>query len=131
MAQSTGRYESHVPDDSVTISRIRKEIINQTLLFKGSDIVPIPCHPDGSSIAYALKKNNELIPLLRFVDKADLINSFSDKISFEQDKKFVSDVLKAQSQSCCCSPHSEGCNPVNPKVSSKCFSGLIDILGML
>lgn len=123
VAQSTWRNENKLATDWITISRIRNEIIKQTWVFKESDIVPIPCHPDGSSIAYALKKNWELTPLIRFVEKEDLINSFSNKISFEQDKKFISEVLKIQNSSCCSGP--------NNKVSSNCFWWLIEILAIL
>ena len=39
----------------LTLSEVRRRILNQTSYFKPEDLIPVPCHPDSLAMGYALK----------------------------------------------------------------------------
>ena len=53
VAGRTEGFDSAV--DRLTVSEVRRAIIEQHPLFKEEDVIPVPCHPDCLAMAYALK----------------------------------------------------------------------------
>ena len=51
--------------DRITLTEVRRRILGQTSLFRPEDIIPVPCHPDSLAMAYALKSDSGLMPLMR------------------------------------------------------------------
>src|SRR5207237_7820410 len=51
--QHAGRADNFDPArDRLTLGEIRQHILKQSPLFKPSDVIPVPCHPDCLALAY-------------------------------------------------------------------------------
>ncbi len=71
--------------DRLTLTEIRRGILEQSDLFAPEDIIPVPCHPDSIAMAYALKLENKLIPLTGMVDPEVLIEGGRNTIAYERE----------------------------------------------
>jgi len=90
----SGRLENFDPATGrLTNSEIRQKIIEQSGLFTSADLIPVPCNPDALVMAYALKVNNEVIPLTRLIDPSVLLNNSRNTIVYEQDRELHRHVL--------------------------------------
>ena len=88
--QAAGRLERYqggydVVRDRLTLTEVRRMILEQCDLFAPEDIIPVPCHADSLAMAYALKLNGKLIPLTGMVDPALLIEGGRNTITYEYD----------------------------------------------
>lgn len=84
--QDAGRVEDYDPKlNRLTVSEIRRRIAEQSTVFNPADIVPVPCNPDTLAMGYALKLNDAVVPLTRFVDPKILLQGDASTISFEHD----------------------------------------------
>lgn len=84
--QAAGRLDNFNPArDRLTLTEIRRKILEQTSLFRSEDIIPVPCHPDSLAMAYALKLNGQVIPLAGMLDPKILIEGGRNTIVFEND----------------------------------------------
>ncbi len=84
--QHAGRAEGYDPGtDRLTLTEVRRKILEQTTAFKPDDILPVPCHPDSIAMAYALKTRDGLLPLTGMVPEDTLINGARNTITFEHD----------------------------------------------
>ena len=94
--QDAGRAEGYDARlHRLTVSEIRRRIVEQTGLFTPEDVVPVPCNPDTLAMAYALRKpGGGLVPLTRFVDPATLLAGDRSTISFERDLDLRSQLFK-------------------------------------
>ena len=46
--QSAGRVEGFDPArDRLTLTEVRRRLLEQTSLFRAEDVIPVPCHPDS------------------------------------------------------------------------------------
>jgi len=91
----SGRLEKFNPaTDRLTTSEVRREIVEQTNIFKLNDLVPVPCNPDSLIMAYALKYKNKVEPLTGLVDPETLLNNSKNTIVFEKDKDMQKHVLR-------------------------------------
>ncbi len=90
----SGRLEGFTPETGrLTNTEIRQEIINQSGLFTGSDLIPVPCNPDALVMAYALKLGDEVVPLTRLIDPEILLTKSRNTIVYEQDRALHEHVL--------------------------------------
>ena len=39
----------------LTLTEVRRKILEQTSVFRPEDVLPVPCHPDSLAMAYALE----------------------------------------------------------------------------
>lgn len=86
--QVAGRTEGFNPaTDRYTLTEVRQAIIDQTNLFTAADIIPVPCNPDALAMGYALKIENEVIPLTRYLNPQDLLDNSKNTIIYEQDER--------------------------------------------
>jgi 7,8-dihydro-6-hydroxymethylpterin dimethyltransferase len=93
--QAAGRLQGFNPArDRITLTEVRRRILEQTSLFRAEDIIPVPCHPDSLAMAYALKMNGKLTPLTGLIEPQVLINGGRNTIVFESDEKLKSAVFK-------------------------------------
>jgi hypothetical protein len=84
--QAAGRLGRFDPaTDRLTLTGIRRRILEQTRVFRPEDVIPVPCHPDSLAMAYALKIDGKVIPLTGMVDPQVLINGGRNTIVFETD----------------------------------------------
>src|SRR5580658_2931935 len=73
--QAAGRLGGFDPaTDRLTLTGIRRRILEQTRVFRPEDVIPVPCHPDSLAMAYALKIDGKVIPLTGLIDPQILIN---------------------------------------------------------
>ena len=76
--QAAGRLDGFDPaTDRLTLTEVRRKILEQTSVFRPEDIIPVPCHPDSLAMAYALKVDGQVIPLTGMIDPEVLINGGS------------------------------------------------------
>jgi uncharacterized radical SAM superfamily Fe-S cluster-containing enzyme len=93
--QAAGRIENYDPArDRLTLTEVRRRILEQTTVFKPEDIIPVPCHPDALAMAYALKLGDRVIPLTGLIDPQILINGRRNTIVFEQDDEVREQIFK-------------------------------------
>ncbi len=84
--QHAGRVDKFDPaTDRLTLTEVRRKILEQCSHFLPEDVIPVPCHPDALAMAYALKLDGRVVPLTRFVDPDTLINAARNTIVYEED----------------------------------------------
>lgn len=94
--QIAGRNEQFDPStDRITLTEVRRNILQQTNIFTTNDLVPVPCNPDALVMGYALKLNNQVIPLTRYIDPAILLdNTKRNTIVYEQDAELKDQLVQ-------------------------------------
>jgi len=93
--QVAGRSENFDPaTDRITMTDVRKKILEQTNVFEPNDLIPVPCNPDALVMGYALKLNGKVFPMTRYVDPAHLLNNSRNTIIYEQDHALHEQMLK-------------------------------------
>lgn len=84
--QHAGRTENYDPArDRLTLTEVRRGILEQSTLFRPEDLIPVPCHPDALAMAYALKLNDQIVPLTGLVPPEVLIEGGRNSIVLEKD----------------------------------------------
>jgi len=93
--QDAGRLEDFDPaTDRLTLTEVRRKILEQTKVFKPEDIIPVPCHPDSLAMAYALKLNGKITPLTSMIPPEVLINAGRNTILYEQEEAIRQNLFK-------------------------------------
>jgi uncharacterized radical SAM superfamily Fe-S cluster-containing enzyme len=83
--QVAGRVEDYDPArDRLTLTEVRRRIIEQTDVFGEADVIPVPCHPDCLAMAYALKVDGKVTPLTGLIPKEVLLQSEGSTIIYEK-----------------------------------------------
>jgi len=84
--QEAGRLDGFNPaTDRLTLTEVRRKILEQTAVFRAEDVIPVPCHPDSLAMAYALKLNGKVTPLTSLIPPEVLINGAGNTILYEQE----------------------------------------------
>jgi len=84
--QDAGRLENFDPaTDRLTLTEVRRKILEQTKVFRPEDVIPVPCHPDSLAMAYALKLGGKVTSLTSMIPPDILINGASNTILYEQE----------------------------------------------
>ena len=116
--QAAGRLENYDPaTNRLTLTEVRRRILEQTSTFASDDLIPVPCNPDCLAMAYALKLDGVVVPLTRFVAPETLVAKGRNTIVVERDEQLRAHVFELfatnhspQSQACslsdllCCLP---------------------------
>lgn len=85
--QIAGRLENfNLATDRMTLTEVRRKILEQTPIFNEDDLIPVPCNPDALVMGYALKLEEEVFPLTRYINPEDLLNNSKNTIVYEQDE---------------------------------------------
>jgi hypothetical protein len=93
--QQAGRLEHFDPaTDRLTVSEVRRRILEQFPVFKPADVMPVPCHPDSLGMAYALRMEGGLVPLTGMIDPQVLIDGSRNTIVYEQDANLHQQLFK-------------------------------------
>jgi uncharacterized radical SAM superfamily Fe-S cluster-containing enzyme len=93
--QAAGRLEQYDPaTDRLTLTEVRRRILEQTAVFKPQDIIPVPCHPDSLAMAYALKLGDQVVPLTSLIDSQVLIDGRRNTIVYEYDDDVRDHIFK-------------------------------------
>jgi 7,8-dihydro-6-hydroxymethylpterin dimethyltransferase len=84
--QDAGRLENFDPaKDRLTLTEVRRKILEQSSVFRPEDVIPVPCHPDSLAMAYALKLDGRVMPLTGLIEPEILINGAGNTIVYEED----------------------------------------------
>jgi len=84
--QVAGRLDGY--DDGtnrLTLSEIRRRILEQSTLFAPEDLIPVPCHPDSLCMGYAWKRGDAAVPLTSLIGRDALMNGSRNTIVFENE----------------------------------------------
>ena len=93
--QQAGRLEGYdAARNRLTLTEVRRRILEQTSAFQPEDLIPVPCHPDSLGMAYALKLDGKVVPLTGMMDPDVLINAGRNTIVYEQDDAVRSHIFK-------------------------------------
>lgn len=85
--QQAGRLRGYnAGEHRLTLTEVRRRILEQTSVFKPEDLIPVPCHPDSLAMGYALKLAGGVTPLTSMIPPEVLINGAANTIIYEQDK---------------------------------------------
>jgi|SRR6187402_805752 len=93
--QQAGRlvgYDSAA--NRLTLSEVRRRILEQTSVFKSEDLIPVPCHPDSLAMAYAMKLGGKVVPLTGMIEPDVLINGGKNTIIYERDETIRQHIFK-------------------------------------
>ena len=94
--QNAGRTDEYDPaTDRLTLTEVRRNILEQTNVFRPEDVIPVPCHPDSLAMAYALKLGEKVVPLTGLIDPQILINAGRNTIIYEQEAAVHEGIVKA------------------------------------
>lgn len=85
--QEAGRADGYdAAQHRLTVSELRRRIVEQSGLFTADDVVPVPCNPDTLAMAYALRdEGGALHPLTRYLSPRALVEGSASTIVFERD----------------------------------------------
>ena len=93
--QDAGRVENYDARlHRLTVSELRRRIVEQSGIFTKEDVVPVPCNPDTLAMAYAVKSASGLQPLTRYLDPRALVEGAGNTIVFERDPGLKAQVFK-------------------------------------
>jgi len=93
--QDAGRLENFNPaTDRLTLTEVRRKILEQTTVFRPEDVIPVPCHPDSLAMAYTLKLAGKVVPLTSMIPPEVLINGAANTILYEQDSAVRDNLFK-------------------------------------
>lgn len=85
--QIAGRLENfNHQTDRITLTEVRRKILEQSSIFSSDDLIPVPCNPDALVMGYALKIGEEVAPLTRYINPAELLDNSRNTIVYEQDQ---------------------------------------------
>ncbi|HEY0741674.1 MAG TPA: radical SAM protein [Chryseosolibacter sp.] len=92
--QIAGRLENFdILADRITLTEVRRKILEQTSVFNADDLIPVPCNPDALVMGYALKLGDDVFPLTRYVNPAELLDNSRNTIVYEQDEQLHSRMI--------------------------------------
>jgi hypothetical protein len=93
--QVAGRFDNFdAATDRITLTEVRRKILEQTNVFNADDIIPVPCNPDALAMGYALKLGGSVFPLTRYINPADLLDNSRNTIVYEQDQHLHSQMIE-------------------------------------
>ena len=78
----------------MTLTEVRRKIMEQTDVFNSDDLLPVPCNPDALVMGYALKLGEETFPLTRFINPNDLLDNSKNTIIYEQDEQLQDKMIE-------------------------------------
>lgn len=85
--QQAGRLENfNTETDRITLTEVRRKILEQSSVFNSDDLIPVPCNPDSLVMGYALKLGSDVVPLTRYINPAELLDNSRNTIVYEQDE---------------------------------------------
>ncbi len=92
-----GRNTGFTPEtDRLTLSEVRRRVIQDFDVFEHQDVIPVPCHPDCVAMAYAIRGSGDdyrtLSPLTRYVPAELLIEGGRNTIIYEGDAELLGNI---------------------------------------
>jgi len=78
----------------LTLTEVRRRILQQSSVFSPEDIIPVPCHPDSLAMAYAMKLRGKVVPLTGMIPPEVLINGGRNTIIYEREAAIHDHIFK-------------------------------------
>jgi tetraether lipid synthase len=78
----------------LTLTEVRRRILEQTSVFRPEDLIPVPCHPDSLAMAYAMKLGGRVVPLTGMISPDVLINGGRNTIIYENEQGVREQIFK-------------------------------------
>lgn len=83
--QDTGRNDGFDPRyNRLTLSEVRRRIIDDHGLFGEADMIPLPCNPDAITIGYGLRNGRNVAPVTSMIPRQMLLDSVPNSVAFER-----------------------------------------------
>jgi len=82
--QDAGRNEGFAKSQRITLSDIRRRIVEDSGVFGPRDMVPLPCNPESISIGYGLRNGRNVLPVTSLVPREEFVAITPNTISFEK-----------------------------------------------
>src|SRR5882672_7441600 len=82
--QDAGRNEGFAKSQRITLSDIRRRIVEDSGVFGPHDMVPLPCNPESISIGYGLRNGRNVLPVTSLVPREEFVAITPNTISFEK-----------------------------------------------
>ncbi len=93
--QQVGRLTGYDPAvHRLTLTEVRRRILEQTPTFQPADLIPVPCHPDSLAMAYAVKIGGKMTPLTGMIAPEVLINGGRNTIIYENEASVREHIFK-------------------------------------
>lgn len=97
--QEAGRTDGHSDaHHRLTLTEVRRRLLEQCSWFRSEDVIPVPCHPDCLAMAYALKRQNgssPITPLTGLVPPEVLLQGSRNTIALERDPQLQREIFAA------------------------------------
>jgi 7,8-dihydro-6-hydroxymethylpterin dimethyltransferase len=78
----------------LTLTEVRRCILEQTSVFRPEDLIPVPCHPDALAMDYAFKLGSKFVPLTGMIPPEVLIDGSRNTIVYEQEADLRNHLFK-------------------------------------
>jgi tetraether lipid synthase len=96
--QVAGRTEGFDPlRDRLTLTEVRRKVLEQTSVFRPEDVLPVPCHPDSIAMAFALKHDGRVTPLTGLIPPEVLIEGGRNTVLYQLDERIPEALFAALS----------------------------------
>jgi uncharacterized radical SAM superfamily Fe-S cluster-containing enzyme len=82
--QDAGRNLGFDKSRRVTLSDIRRRIVEESGVFGERDMVPLPCNPETISIGYGLRNGASVLPVTSFIPREEFVALAPNAITFEK-----------------------------------------------
>lgn len=97
--QAAGRLERYEGGydparDRLTLTEVRRRVLEQCALFAPEDVIPVPCHADNVAMAYAIRRGESFVPLTGLLPTDFLIEAGRNTISYKADPKLREGVFR-------------------------------------
>lgn len=82
--QDAGRNIGFSPrSNRLTLSEVRRRIIDEHGIFGEADMIPLPCNPDAITIGYGLRNQRQVAPVTAMIPPEMLLDSVPNSVTFE------------------------------------------------
>jgi hypothetical protein len=83
--QEAGRTQGYDPRaHRLTLTEVRRRILEQFPPLSAADLLPVPCHPDALCMAYGLRVGARFVPLSGMIDVDTLLKGAENTVAFER-----------------------------------------------
>lgn len=79
-----GRNLGAATGERVTLSEVRRRIVEADNAFGDADMIPLPCHPENICIGYAIRDGRTLTPVTGLLPREVLLEGAGNTIAFER-----------------------------------------------
>lgn len=83
--QDAGRNDNYdLRSNRLTLSEVRRRIIDDHGLFGEADMIPLPCNPDAITIGYGLRNGRQVAPVTSMIPRDMLLDAVPNSVAFER-----------------------------------------------